>query len=90
MLTVLTWITIVLAVVYVAVLAVTLILVVYHLARSASLARTLAGGLETVERQTKELPHYLTTINAAMVQLRTGLKSVDGHFERLAKAAGLE
>lgn len=90
MLTVLTWVTIVLAVVYVAVLAVTLILVVYHLAKGASFARKLAGGLEAVDIQTRELPQYLSTINGAMVQLRTGLQSVDGHFARLAKAAGLE
>jgi hypothetical protein len=89
-LTILTWVTIALAVVYVLVLAVTLILVGYHLARAASLARKLASGLEAVDGQTRELPKYLTTINGAMVQLRDGLTSVNGHFRGLATAAGLE
>ncbi|HEY8677061.1 MAG TPA: hypothetical protein VIN39_00310 [Candidatus Dormibacteraeota bacterium] len=90
MLTALTWITIALAVVYVVVLAVTLILTAYHLLRGAGFAEKLAGGLEAVDTQTRELPGYISTINGAMLQLRGGLKSVDGHFERLAKAAGLE
>ncbi len=90
MVTVLTWVTIALALVYVLVLAVTLILVAYHLARGASYAAKLAGGLETVDVQTRDLPRYLTTVNGAMVQLRAGLMSVNDHFGRLAKAAGLE
>lgn len=90
MLTALTWITIALAVVYVVVLAVTLILTAYHLARGAAYAEKLAGGLEVVDTQTRELPGYISTINGAMVQLRSGLISVDGHFGHLAKAAGLE
>ncbi len=90
MLTILTWITIALAVIYVVVLAVTLILVAYHLARGAAYAKKLAAGLEAVDGQTRDLPRYLTTINGAMVQLRGGLKSVDGHFGGLAKGAGLE
>ena len=90
MLTVLTWVTVALALVYVLVLAVTLILVAYHLARGASYATKLAGGLEAVDTQTRDLPTYLATINGAMVQLRSGLMSVNDHFGRLAKAAGLE
>ena len=46
MLTVLTWVTIALAAVYVLVLAATLILVAFHLLRAARLAETLASGLE--------------------------------------------
>lgn len=90
MLGVLTVITVVLAVVYVLVLAVTLILVAYHLTRAARFAEQLAGGLEKVDGQTARLPEYLTTINGAMVQLRTGLQSVDGHYGALARATGLE
>ena len=90
MLTVLTWVTIAVAVIYVVVLAITLILVAFHLSRGAAAAEKLAGGLEAVDGNTIKLPEYLTTINGAMVQLRAGLVSVDGHFGRLAKAAGLE
>ena len=90
MLSVLTWVTIALALVYVLVLAVTLTLVAYHLARGAAYAQKLAAGLEAVDGQTAELPSYLTTINGAMVQLKAGLLSVNEHFGRLAKAAGLE
>jgi len=89
-LTVLTWVTIALAVVYVVVLAVTLILVAYHLNRGAAAAKKLAGGLEAVDTNTINLPEYLTTINGAMVQLRAGLVSVNNHFGALAKGAGLE
>ncbi len=90
MLTALTWITFALAIVYVAVLAITLILAALHLLRAARLARRLAGGLETVDEQTAKLPQYLTTINGALTQLLAGLRSVDGHYANLAKRAGLE
>ncbi len=90
MLTVLTWITIGVALVYVLVLAVTLILVAFHLLRAARLAERLAGGLETVDKQTAKLPEYLTTINGALTQLLGGLRSVDGHYATLARRSGLE
>lgn len=90
MLTWLTWITIALAAVYVLVLAVTLILVAYFVLRAAGTAEKLAGGLELVDEQTGQLPSYLGTINGALVQLRGGLLSVDGHLAGVARAAGLE
>lgn len=90
MLTALTWISIALAVVYVLVLAVTLILTAYHLTRAAKFAELLAGGLETVDTQTAKVPEYLGTINGALAELLDGLRSVDGHFANLARKAGLE
>lgn len=90
MLTVLTWITFVLAVVYVLVLAVTLLLVIRHLVRAARIAEQVAAGLETVDRQTTRLPEYMNTINGALVQLLDGLRAVDGHYANLARKAGLE
>ena len=90
MLTVLTALTIVLAVVYVLVLAVTLILVTFHLMRAARLAETLASGLEKVDEQTAKVPEYLPTINGALVKLLAGLKSVDGHLAAIAHVAGAE
>lgn len=88
MLTLLTVISIALAVVYVLVLAVTLITVAFFLLRSARLVRTLAGGLEAVDANTTQLPSYLTTINGALVHLLGGLRSVDGHLLTIARAAG--
>lgn len=88
MLTVLTVISIGLGVVYVLVLAVTLILVALFLQRAARRAERLAGGLEAVDGNTAGLPEYLTTINGALVQLLGGLRSVDGHLLTIARAAG--
>ena len=88
MLTALTIISIVLAVVYVLVLAVTLITVAVFLLRAASHAQKLAGGLEAVDANTNKLPSYLTTINGALVHLLGGLRSVDGHLLTIARAAG--
>lgn len=90
MLTVLTWVTIALAAVYVLVLAATLILVAFHLLRAARLAETLASGLEKVDEQTARVPEYLPTINGALVTLRDGLRSVDGHLAAIAHVAGAE
>ena len=90
MFTWLTWITIAVAVVYVLVLAVTLISVAFFVTRAARTAEKLAGGLEAVDRQTADLPRYLGTINGALVQLLGGLRSVDGHLAGIARGAGLE
>lgn len=81
-------ISIVLAIVYVLVLAFTLISVAYWLTRAARHAEQLAGGLEAVDGNTKKLPEYLSTINGALVQLLGGLRSVDGHLLAIARAAG--
>lgn len=90
MLTALTWITFALALVYVLVLAVTLLLVIRHLVRAARVAEQVAAGLETVDGQTARLPEYLATINGALGQLLEGLRAVDGHYANLARKAGLE
>jgi uncharacterized protein YoxC len=86
----LTWISIALAVVYVVVLAITLITVAYHVLHAASTATKLADGLEAVDTQTRKLPEYMTTINGALVKLRDGLTAVDSHLANVARAAGLE
>ena len=86
----LTWITFALASVYVLVLAVTLISVAFFVLRAARTSERLAAGLEKVDAQTAELPGHLTSINGALVKLRDGLLSVDGHLAGVARAAGLE
>jgi len=86
--TILAVISIVLGLVYVLVLAYTLISVAFWLTRAAGHAEKLAGGLEAVDGNTQKLPEYLTTINGALVQLLGGLRSVDGHLLAIARAAG--
>lgn len=88
MLTILTVISIALALVYVLALAFTLISTAYWLTRAAGHAEKLAGGLEAVDGQTAKLPVYLTTINGALGHLLGGLRSVDGHLLTIARAAG--
>lgn len=84
-----TWITFILAVVVVLVLAVTLISTLAWLMIGRRAAEQLAGGLEAVSQQTETVPKQLPTINEAMVQLRDGLQSVDGHLGGAAGAFGL-
>jgi hypothetical protein len=84
-----TWITFILAIVVVLVLAVTLIATLAWLMTGRRAAEQLASGLETVSDQTESVPRQLPTINGAMVQLRDGLESVDGHLGGAAGAFGL-
>lgn len=84
-----TWVTFGLAVVVVIVLAVTLIATLGWLMTGRRAAEQLAGGLETVSQQTESVPQQLPAINGAMVQLRDGLQSVDGHLGGAAAAFGL-
>ena len=85
-----TWITFILAIVVVLVLAVTLISTLFWLMTGRRAAVQLASGLETVSRQTESVPRQLPAINEAMVQLRDGLQSVDSHLGGAAGAFGLK
>lgn len=84
-----TWITFVVAVAVVVVLAVTLISTLGWLMTGRRAAAQLAGGLEVVADQTKTVPDQLPAINGALVQLHEGLQSVDGHLGGAAEAFGL-
>ena len=84
-----TWVTFALAVVVVIALAVTLISVLGWLMTGRRAAEQLAGGLETVAGQTETVPNQLPAINGALVQLRDGLQSTDGHLGGAAGAFGL-
>ena len=84
-----TWVTFVLAIVVVLVLAVTLISTLAWLMTGRRAAEQLASGLEKVSQQTATVPEQLPAINGAMVQLRDGLQSVDGHLGGAAGAFGL-
>ena len=84
-----TWITFILAIVVVIVLAVTLISTLAWLMTGRRAAEQLAAGLETVSQQTATVPEQLPVINGAMTQLRDGLQSIDGHLGGAAGAFGL-
>lgn len=84
-----TWVTIALAVVVVLVLAVTLLLTLVALRGARRHATDLAAGLEVVQSHTASVPTQLPAINGALVQLLTGLESVDGHLGGAAGAFGL-
>lgn len=79
-----------LAIVYVLVLAVTLLLVLVHLRRAANLAGKLSQGLDQVARQTAALPEQIGTINGALSQLLQGLLAVGGHYRRLVQAVAAQ
>lgn len=81
-----TWVTFILAIVVVLVLAVTLVSTLAWLFSARRNAEKLAGGLETVAQQTETVPRQLPAINGAMVQLRDGLTSADGHLRGAAEA----
>ena len=82
---ILTWITVAVAAVVVALLAGYLIAVAVALTRAhRSLAR-LAGGLEAIAGHTEPLPAQLTTINGALASLLGGLRSVDGHLTGIGR-----
>lgn len=83
-------VTFALAAIYVLVLAVTLLLVVFHLGRAAGNAARLVTGLEAVEGSTEKLPHYLTSVNSVLGQLRSGVAAVDASYGRILQAAGLK
>jgi hypothetical protein len=83
-------ITFAVALVYVAVLAITLILTTFHLGRAARTAARLAAGLEAVDGHTRKLSDYLATINSTLGQLRNGLTAVDASYGRVLQAAGLK
>lgn len=85
----LSWVTIVLAAVYVVVLAGTVGMVTYYLRSAARLARQLADGLDAVSRSTEPVPEHLSTINGALVGLQQRLASLDGHLAGLLRQTEL-
>lgn len=85
----LAWVTIVLAAVYVVVLAITVGLVTFYLSSAVRMARQLADGLHAVSQSTKPVPQHLTTINGALVSLRDRLSSLDEHLADLLRQTEL-
>lgn len=93
MLTLLTWLTIIVTALVVVVLAVYLIAILVTLrgvggGDKSDLGR-LAGGLEAIEQNTAPLPNDLQTINGALAALLDTLRLVDDHLTSTARALGL-
>ena len=81
MLLILTLITVALVVIA---LAGYLIAIAWQLVQAKRSVAAIADGLEAVAGHTQPLPEKLTTINAALTQLLTGLKAADRHLGRVA------
>lgn len=93
MLALLTWLTIIVTAIVVAVLAVYLILILFTLRGIGGGAQSdlgrLAGGLEAIDRYTEPLPQDLPTINGALSRLLETLRAVDDHLSATARGLGL-
>ncbi len=83
--TILTWLTLGLVGVVVAVLAGHLILIAAALVRANRNLSKLVGGLEAVRDNTAPLGADLTAINTAAVDLRDGLLAVDENLRTIAR-----
>lgn len=76
----LTWLTLLVTSVVVAVLAVYLVLIAVALLRANRNLAKLVGGLEAIRDNTTPLAQDLSTINAAAGTLRNRLMAVDEHL----------
>lgn len=74
------WLTLAVVAIVVVVLVVYLVLIAVALRRADRHVADLAGGLRAIAGHTKPLPTHLSTINAALTELRSGLLSVDRHL----------
>ena len=61
-----------------------LIAIAWQLIGARRSVKAIAEGLEAVAGHTEPLPDRLTTINAALTQLLTGLQAADRHLGRVA------
>jgi hypothetical protein len=82
MVTLLTWLTLLIVVVTILILAVYLILIATALTRANRNLGRLVAGLEAIRDNTAPLAEDLSTINEAAVALRDRLMAVDSHLLR--------
>lgn len=73
MITFLTWVTVIYAIVLVVVLAVSLIAILYFLWRIGTTLGKISAGLALVRRQTLPLGGHITAVNGALETVGTGL-----------------
>ena len=89
MIKILTIITVAIVALVVLLLVVYLLLIIFHLWRSANTIQKLAGGLQKIEQDTAPLSDKVEIINSALTKLNQGLGSVDGHLINIAKVLKL-
>ena len=75
MMTFLTWVTVIYAVVLVLVLAVSLIAILYYLWSIGTTLGKISAGLRVVREQTAPLGGHITAINGALESVRDGFGS---------------
>ncbi|HBY97559.1 MAG: hypothetical protein M5U01_35990 [Ardenticatenaceae bacterium] len=80
----LTWITLMVTVAVVIVLAIYLILIASALMRANRDLEQLVNGLEAIRNNTAPLADDLTAINNAATTLRDQLHSLDGYLQEIA------
>src|SRR5579871_6893501 len=73
MMTFLTWVTVIYAIILVLVLAVSLILIVYYLWSIGTTLGKISAGLGIVRQQTVPLGGHISAINGALGSVRDGL-----------------
>src|SRR5438067_11189498 len=81
MITFLTWVTVIYAIVLVVVLAVSLIAILYYLWSIGTTLGKISAGLAVVRQQTAPLGGHIAAINGALESVRDGLS---GALEELA------
>ena len=89
MIQILTYITVVIVALVVLILVIYLILTIFHLRRAGNHLQKLAGGLQKIADDTAPLKGKVNTINGALLQLLSGLGSVDNHLITIAKVLKL-
>jgi len=88
MITFLTWVTIIYAVVLVVVLAVSLIAILYYLWSIGTTLGKIGAGLGLVRQQTAPLGVYIEAINAALSTVSTGLSGALDDLADVDAASG--
>ena len=88
--TILTYLTLAVALIVVVVLVVYLVLIIVALRRAGDHLAKLAGGLQAIAANTQPLPGHLTTINNALGTLHGGLESIDDNLVGVAQVFNLE
>ncbi|MFQ5856662.1 MAG: hypothetical protein ACE5LU_13580 [Anaerolineae bacterium] len=85
MVSVLTWLTLVVVFIVVLALVYYLVNIILALRRAGDHLEKLAGGLEAIRDNSQPLLGNMTTINDALVRLLAGLQAVDANLVNIAR-----
>jgi hypothetical protein len=88
MMTFLTWVTVLYAIILVVVLAVSLIAILYYLWSIGTTLRKISAGLGVVRQQTDPLGGHVTAINSALESVRDGLSGALDDLVHTSSALG--